>query len=352
MCAVRYDFARRRRHAVHLVSPSAAAASVLIPEPERTALIVGLRFAAHLRRLFPAFYDEHVVRYRRCTSHGNLLGIMTAFLSLAHSELLNLDLSANAMTPAGFGGYYPARLRFAPKNPAQALIQYHADSTALYVLAQDGKAWLHQPVPKVYGLSVDEVTTRRYNIWHERYIDKHMLSLAIWRMLGGTAWEILPAERVSEIASQHCIDEVGGQAIAVLPIIPQGTPLSQLCAELDRRAYPGLKQLGTIIAYCCGRTGNGYADVTLAEARQQYDQVIDLDWERPATAYIDQRAYQQQAAGYARAYSHLAGKATRDRDLLSRVRSAILDAVAAVADAGYDDTVGTYNPAALYWRTR
>lgn len=351
MRAVRHDFARRRRRSVRLVKPAALATTGLsIPESERVPLIAGLTFAAHLRRLFPAFYEQHAARLR--TNPYNLLGVMAAFLSLVHTELLALDLHANADTPGGGFGYGGlARIVFAPKEPSKAFYQNVGMATAARLLAIDGKAWLHQPVPKVYGVGVDEVTHRGPGHWDVRHIDKHSLALLVWRMLGETAWQILPAERVSEIAQQQCVAEDVGQHIAVVPTIPAGTPLTALCAHLDRREPDGIKQLGTLIAYLCGRTGNGYADVTPAETRQQYDMVVDLDWERPREAFAEQRALQQRAGSYARLYSRLSGRFTREQDLLPRIRGAILEGVASVADAGYTDTFGTYDPAALYWRT-
>lgn len=326
-----------------------ARAASSVPEPDRTALLSGLTFAAHLRRLFPDFYAEHVARAKRRTTMFHLLGVAGAFLSLAHSQLLALDMDAIVLTAAGYGGYYGARFPFAPKKPENALYPNHAESTCRGMLANDGKAWLQQPVPKVYGLGPDEVTTRRAGHWNRRHIDKHSLALAIWRMLGRTPWAPLDAERVGELAAQECIDEAGGQAIAVLPTIPIATPLAPLCAHLDRTKPSGIKQLGTIIAYVCGTTGNGFADVTPHEARQRYDQVIDLDWERPAAAFAVPRAEQQHAAQLARAYSHLAGRFTRERDLLSQIRAAILEAATAVQD-GDPTMYETYDPRALHWR--
>lgn len=339
---------RRRPRPIRVVSLDAVKAAIFIDEPERTALRVGLTFAAHLRRLFPEFYQSYVQQLR--TRIDTLLGITGAFLSLAHTQLLALDLDANAITPGGYGGWYTARMPFAPKNPRNALTPLHGIDTSLRLLVNEGSAWLGQPVPKVYGIGVDEVTRgdHGYAYGLGRTIGRHALTLAIWRLLGGTPWVSLPANRVSELAAERCKDDQLGQTIAVLPTLPADTPLAPLCAWLDRTQPAKIRQLGTLVAYVCQRTGNGFADVTPTEARQQYETVIDLGWSLPVEGFAPARQEQQAAASWARAFSRLSGRFQRERDLAAQIRTAILEAAAAVA--GSDRSFAVYDPRALIWR--
>jgi hypothetical protein len=345
----RRDFARPRRRRIRLVTPAMARETPIIPEHERQALDIGLRFAGHLRRLFPAFYAEHVAKRR--TTFPNLLGTCAAFLSLAHKELLTLDLDAIRNTPGMF--WNTGRLPFAIKQPAHALLYpNHGDAMAVRLLTNDGREWLFTPAPRVYGLSVEAVTTAHHR-WMQhpdgRTIDRDMLALVIWRMLGLTSWSPLGADRTAEIAADRARDVEVGRAVAVLPTIPTNTPLVSLCAYLDRERPRSMGQLGTLIAYICGRTGNGFADTSTGEARARYDTIVDLDWERPASAFGEARSEQQWAANVARSYSHWCGRFVRNAQLLLDIRAAILEAAGAVADG--TDALDTYDSRALFWRT-
>jgi hypothetical protein len=344
----RRPLARARRRPTRVVRPGAQRVTFTLDDPERTALRVGLSFAAHLQRLFPQVYQEHI-RARK-TTMASLLGVVGTFLSLAHTELIALDMEAYQITPGGFGGWYTSRLPFAPKNPVSALIPQHGNETARWLLANEGKAWLQQPVPKVYGVGVDAVVAGDNRHRWGRTIGKHALTLAIWQMFSATPWAPLLPERISELALERCTDVQQGQAIAVLPVVPADTPLAPLCAWLDREKPRGLRQLGALIAYACQRTGIGFADTPPEEVRHHYEMVVDLDWERPAAAFADARNEQEVAASFANAYSRLAGRFQREPDLLVAIRAAILEGVAATS--GDDRSFAIYNPHALIWRTQ
>ncbi|MBK9711523.1 MAG: hypothetical protein IPO81_09400 [Kouleothrix sp.] len=346
MQSARPHHTRRRHRARRVVTPALAERATAIDEGQRTALRVGLTFAAHLRRLFPDWYAAYVGDLH--TTDDILLGVMGAFLSLAHTQLIALDIDANLSTPGGYNGWYVARLPFAPKEPRNALHPLVGDATARALLINDGSAWLRQPVPRVYGISVDDVSRGDSGYGIGRSIGKHVLTLLIWRMLAGTTWEPLAERAVVDLATTRTIDLDLGRAIAALPQLPAATPLAPLCAQLDRVRPAKIGQLGTLIAYACGRLDNGFTSVTTAEARQRYDQVIDLDWERPAAAFAAARAAQQQAAAITRAYSRLCGRMQREDGLWAVLRGAILEAAGAVA--GAERTFTTYDPAALYWR--
>ncbi len=331
-----------------MVRPGAQRVTFTLDELDRSALRVGLSFAAHLQRLFPDIYEEHV--QGRKTTMMNLLGVVGTFLSLAHTELIALDIEAIQITPGGFGGWYTARLPFAPKNPVSALIPQHGNDASRLLLSNEGKAWLEHPVPKVYGVGVDAVVAGDNRYAWGRTIGKHALTLAIWQMLSATPWAPLPIERISELAVERCTSQEQGQAIAVLPVVSADTPLAPLCAWLDQKMPRGLRQLGALIAYACQRTGIGFADTAPEEVRQHYEMVVDLDWERPASAFAGARNEQQAAASLANAYSRLSGRFQREPDLIVAIRAAILEGVAATV--GDDRSFAIYDPLALIWRTQ
>jgi hypothetical protein len=333
-----------------VVTPSDVAkraAAAVVDDTTRLAYRAGLGFAAHLRRLFPDFYRQHVAN--RSTTVYHLLGVVGAFLSLAHTQLLALDMDAIIMTQGAY--WNMSRMPFAPKDPRQALFPNHGDARCTQLLANEGQEWLHRPSPRVYGISVDAVTRGDNGYSYGRTISRHALALAIWRMIGLTSWSPLPAERVSELAAERCADKMLGTRIATLPTISPETPMSALCARLDRLGERGgLRHLGSVVALLCGRTGNGFADVTPEEARTRYDMVVDLDWNQSAEAFAPARADQQAAQALATTYSRLAGRFLRDDlgELLLRIRHLIWEAAQTVEDD--DRGFAVYDARSLIWR--
>lgn len=349
MQPTRRAYARRRPRPVRLVTPAHVARMPTIDPTAREALVTGLRFAELLAAHFPDFYAQRV--RSRQVNGWNLLGVAGAFLSLAHTQLIAIDIEAHRATELRTIGWSIAKFPFAPKNPAHALQPNVGENNARHILAIDGAGWLSRPVPRAYGQGPDRITDY-LGQWTvaRRAIRTHMLALVIWRMVGHTRWARLGAEEAGAAAADRAVDEALGQRVAVLPCIPHDTPMTRLCAHLDRTQPGGLKRLGTFIAYLCARTGNAFADVTPDEATADYGRLIALDWRWPAESFAAPRTDQREAQRWANAYRRMAYQLVRQPDLVESIRQALLDGAAAVA--GQADDFDTYDPRALIWRTR
>lgn len=340
MRPARSAFARRWRRCVRVVTPADAAAMQTMEANDRRAWLIGLSYARLLRTHFRDFFLDHVATLP--VTMGSMLGCAGAFLSLAHTHLIALDIDRREGVPIYL------------KDPVQSIREArYWNYTAKGYLTSGAKSWLSAPTPRMYGLGMETVApdgrygvvdqNGRVGMWTPP-IEKHALALLIWRLLGDTRWAVLGETQAAELATARVGHIDLARAIATAWPLLRETPLRALCARLDQAPPPGLNNLGTIIAYVCRRTGNRYADASLAEAREHYEAIVDLDWSMPAAVFADQRNDQQAASQWSSAYSRLGTKLWKDHSLLPTLIDAIEQAalyVARIAD-GADST--PYDP--------
>jgi hypothetical protein len=307
MRPARFPVARRRRRRLRVVTPAQASTMTTIDATTRKAFCTGLEFAELLRLHFPNFWMDHVAT--RMVKHNELVGLVGAFLSLAHTHLIALDIERAGGIP------------ITPKNPREAL-HYPWYGSGKDMLASAGASWLRSPSLRVYGLGMEMVAPNNYYSSSLAAIEKHSLALLIWRLLSNTRWAVLSDTQVAELAMARVNNLDMARAIATARPLSSETPLGALCARLDADLPLGVS-LGTIIAYACKRTGNGYADTTVAEMRQHYDAMIELNWHRNADYFAQQRADQQAAGKWSNAYSRLATRLWKNPGLLHELRDAI-----------------------------
>lgn len=310
----------------------------------RDAYVAGLRFAWLLRERFPEFFAAHVARLPPWPE--NLLGVMSSFLSLAHTRLVQIDVDAHLLSGSPMNYYGHLRWAFKPKTPRDALIWWHSRRSSLSMLANEGTAWLARPIPKVYGISVESELDLRTN---GRTIDTGLFALTIWKLVSATSWSVLPVERINELVNTRARNDLFGRAIAALEPLPADTPLVALCAALDRASPVGLPRLGTIIAYVCTRTGNRFADQPTAALRQDNGhQVFDLAW--LTSNFQELKRQQDQAQTWRRSLSNTQGRFFRTwQELLPLLRDALRTAAEGVSERDWGTTNGTsvYQPDAL-----
>jgi hypothetical protein len=258
-----------------------------------------------------------------------------AFLSLAHQQLLAIETNAISGMP------------FKPSDPTEAFRHYLADSTTRYYLADQGRDWLYDPIPRVYGLGIEDVVPPVY--LGRSPVEKNALPLAIWRLVSQTGWARVDDARSRSMATERITNtDVRRLTLAIEPL-PSATPLAALCARLDAGRPCGVGQLGTILAYACGRTGNGYADHSRMEMRDRHQQLIKLDWYLTAETFARERADQQAAAKWASACSRLDGRLWKTPELLGELTQVIAATAQDVTRSG--DTgpgrAARYDPRAL-----
>lgn len=289
----------------------------------RKALVTGLMYAQLLRAHFPEAYISLAADK---VSWSVLYGISGMFLTLAHQKLLALDFSVLAREGMG--------QTIKPSDPSWAMTSLLSSPGARDRLVNVFKSWLEFPLPRVYGLGRDLARILplssyavyqgqlHHGVEHGYNTSRHALTMLLWQLVSGGPWEVARVDDIQKFAAQLPIEDMVTAMRMQPPLAPE-TPMARLCARLDRDQPHGIKQLGGILAYTCGKTSNPYADWSPEEIRQRYDMAVDLDWRRSASAFAEERQQQKAAKNLAAAYSRLDSRLYRSPELIGQLGQAI-----------------------------
>jgi len=246
-------------------------------EEEETAYATGLRAARLLLHYFPAAYEAYVRPLP--VTPASMHATMELFVNLADETLFHVD-----MGQANFMPWLKDPLAQFPLTLTS--LNGKAPDSVLEDLLMD-RELIWDPTPQVYGLdrSPEHTDPQHYP-----------LAAAIWKLLQRTTLATLHESRPGAIAEMAPLGPLRTVIDALAPL-PEGTPVPQLCEELDRRTPQGFKGLGSTILYVAGMTGNQYADTTYLELMDWYGN-HGIDWDE-AENLAEIKAAQEEAQGIA-----------------------------------------------------
>lgn len=310
------------------MTPAEAALVTTVDKSTQAILHNGLQWAVLLHRHFPEAYAERVTN--RKTDRASLANMALYFLTLAHVYRIALAYEG---------------LPLSPKEPERILRGYWGDSTAGYQLVGELENWRLTPRPRVYGMSRSlPVLHKRGHVIHGRYdynrpppLEQNALAIALWRLASSGHWAQIPDPDLRTEATYYNNGDV------VRALVRNATPIpatiansiswSDLCARLDRLQPEGVKNLGAVLAYVCGQTGDPYADRVQYELGREGGTLFDLNWRRPPEHFVAERARQTAASRLASRYRSIDRAVYQNPGLLSRLCATIHQTAFALAEA-------------------
>jgi hypothetical protein len=247
------------------------------------AYAAGLHAARLLRLHFPAAFDS-LVRDLPVTPAA-MHATMELFVNLADGPLFHVDMGRSE-----FHCWLKDPVAQFPKTLAEGLAKSASSLIESVVMDRD---LIWDPTPQIFGLDRNPDNTDP---------NFHPLAMAIWRLLIQTSLATIREQRPGTLAA---LLKPGPQrdVVAALAPLPEGTDVMALCEALDARKPNGVAQLGTIIAYAAGMTGNQYADTTYEELLDYYGN-YGIDWTDTANLAEIKEA-QDEAIAIADAYQAL-----------------------------------------------
>ncbi len=271
-------------------------------ESEHLAAIhYGRQAAALIRRLFPDFYTAHVTDLH--TTPPYLLGVVQTFFSLAQQRI-RLDHSY--------------ALTIDPANPLRVLHPALSDADALSYLEEFHGWGLDEVCPEVYG-----IPTEQEELFGE---GRNLLVAVLWCIADRTVWSatIFDIEEVIDYWVDHvAISPEQAAQLERLPQLERTTDMEALCTALSTQLFhlPNgvIIDLGQMLRYVFGRTGNWFADLSLDELAEMSGSGID--WLSDDLGAI--AAEQSEAHGWFEHYQALNALVTTEPTVLSAVVAAV-----------------------------
>jgi hypothetical protein len=251
----------RLRRACRLVRGVGSARARRSPLHGETASAyqIALDRVRDLKRLFPAFYWEHIAN-RHVTPRA-LEAAVTAFLSLVNIELFDLEDAMELIVPL---------------NPLHAL-QYTEDGSRepLATLELMGH-WLSQPRPALYGVGTEGIL--------EEETPQLLLTLALWHLCRETDWSI--GVDVGDVIGFSYVDSDIAEFLVKLPVLPRGTLMGQIVPAMKLPPWSDEDAFDELIAYPFAETDNPMANTTNYEVDIVYGGETQADWSE-ATAIAE-----------------------------------------------------------------
>lgn len=245
---------RRRRRALRVVGSS----HHLLPGwavDEALTYRLGIQTLAHTRTLFPDWYEQHL--HARRVTRGALLGAAEAFLVLVDHKLFPLE--------PRWGWHLHA-------TPEAALTRYVGNSHEWLVQLAELEYDLRQPCPVLWGFGASVVITGEDELARET----SALTCALWHIFAPTTWG-LDAD-MAELVRTHELVRPLQDYILQLPQLDATTDIPALRQALNTHRGRDAN-LGDLVAYAHGATGNAYADVSNIEIDLVYGGQTDFAWE-------------------------------------------------------------------------
>ena len=296
--------ARSRRRVVRRSDTDAIRRVV---ESEHLAAIhYGRQAAALIQRLFPDFYTAYVADLHTTPPH--VLGVVQAFFSLAQQQI-RLDHSY--------------ALTIDPDNPLRVLRPALSDDDALGYLEEFHGWGLDEVCPEVYG-----IPTEQEELFDE---GRNLLVAVLWWMADRTAWSatMFDMEEVIDYwVDQMAISPEQAAQLDRLPQLERTTDMEVLCTALSAQPFPLTNgthiDLGQVVRYVFGRTGNWFADLSCDELAEMSGSGIDWCSDDLIAIAADQTA----ARGWFEHYHALNALVTAEPAVLSAMVTAVQQAAA------------------------
>lgn len=300
----------RRRPATRLVKVRATA-------HDTSEDLLGYRngvTAAHLlRHHFPDFYSAHVA-HRPATPHV-LLGVADAFCTLAEMHLLHF-------------GYGSLSLKDIEQHPTVVLDRYLDAKDPLMDLFDEFEHFLWFALPDFYGIG-----SPPYDDEESELPDVPLVALTFWIMAQDTAWKMMSKTAIDRVLTTKHPDVV--RFLTLVPRLPPTLDMAELCRYLNRIDILGQTDLGSIFAYCFGRTGNMFADYTSEEMYDNWD-YNDASWWSSTDTFAYLRAEQDEAFAWSERFWELEHGSAVDLTQIRRIVSIFADAEWQVKRATYN----------------
>ena len=278
----------------------------LVESEQLAAIHYGRQAAALIRQRFPDFYAAHVADLRTTPPH--LLGVIQAFFSLAQ-QVIQLDHSY--------------ALTIDPANPLRVLCPALSDDDALSYLEEFHGWGLDEVCPEVYG-----IPTEQEELFGE---GRNLLVAVLWSMADRTAWSatMFDMEEVIDYwVDQVAISPEQAAQLDRLPQLERTTDMEALCTALSAQPFhlPDGRpiDLGQVVRYVFGRTGNWFADLSCDELAEMSGSGIDWCSDDLIAIAADQTV----ARGWFEHYHVLNAFVTAEPAVLSAVVAAVQQAAA------------------------
>lgn len=294
--------ARRRpmRRACRLVRGTASASYRRSPLHVETAATydVALSRVRDLKRLFPAFYWEHIAN-RRLTPRA-LEATVCAFLALVNNELFGIEESMTLSVPY---------------DPLRALAYTEDGSRDPLLTLEEAAAWLCQPRPNLYGVGVEGIL--------EDETPQQLLTLALWHLCRNTNWAI--GVDVGDVIGFSYVDQDIAEYLVKLPVLTEGTMMESLVVACTLPPWSDEDEFDEVLAYPFARTDNPMANTSNYEVDIIYGGETEADWSEALSIAETAREAKQIVARYSRWAASVAADPKRELRKLAKALHAAAD---------------------------
>lgn len=265
----------RVSRACRLVSGVGATAQRRSPLHSETAgtYLVALDRVRDLRRLFPAFYWQHIAN-RNVTPRA-LQAAVIAFLSLVNNELFAIE---------------DIGVMDIPMDPLRALAYTEDGSRDPLIELEEVASWLAQPRPVLYGVGTEGIL--------EDETPQQLLTLALWHLCRETNWSI--GVDVGDVIGFSYVEQDLAEYLVKLPVLPRGTTMEHLVTAIKLPPWSEEDDFDELICYPFARTDNPMANTTNYEVDIVYGGQMDGVWEHALEIAATAREAAELAARYGR----------------------------------------------------
>lgn len=214
---------------------------------------VGLLAARIFQELFPEVFAD-LVAPQTCTP-GRLYQAACAFLSLVDERLFSIQDPSMLSLPTD-------PIAYLQKRPP-------CEGEAALGSLEEGRFSVLQPWPLAYGLGVQSVMNNYEEMGETAY---SALTLGLWQLFSQTS---LAVGYAIEDLADDLTPAATAAVLALCPLPP--TDVASLLRGLSLPGRPYGADVGTLIWYAFGQTGNLLADYTDWELGEMFDH-NDMDW--------------------------------------------------------------------------
>lgn len=262
---------------------------------------VALDRVRDLKRLFPAFYWEHIAN-RHITPRA-LMAAVTAFLSLVNNELFAIE---------------DVGVLEIPMDPLRALAYTEDGSRDPLIELEEAASWLAQPRPEMYGVGTEGIL--------EEETPQQLLTLALWHLCRNTNWSI--GVDIGDVIGFSYVEQDIAEYLVKLPSLPAGVVMEHLVTAVKLPPWSDQDEFDELICYAFARTDNAMANTTNYEIDIVYGGQTDEVWEHALELASVAREAAELAARYGRWAHSVADDPKRE---LRRLAKALHTAAEAAA---------------------
>lgn len=251
---------------------------------------VALDRVRDLKRLFPAFYWDHIAN--RLLTPRALEGTICAFLALVNNELFAIEDVMDLMVP---------------HDPMRALAYTEDGSREPLATLELMAGWLAQPRPYLYGVGTEGIL--------EEETPQQLLTLALWHLCRESNWSI--GVDVGDVIGFSYVDTDITEYLVKLPPLPR-VVMEDLLTAVKLPPWSEEAEFDELLAYPFARTDNPMANTTAYEVDSIYGGETQADWSEALEIAETAREAELLQARYGRWAQAVAADPRRELKKLSR----------------------------------